>query len=59
MGSRLEYYRNLANLTRTDLALLVGVDRTVIWRYERGICRPRDKRLKSPMCWEKQWGIFF
>ena len=43
MSSRLEYYRNLANLSRIDLALLVGVDRTVIWRYEKGMCRPRDR----------------
>lgn len=43
MKNNLEYFRKEAGMTRAKLASIVGVDRTVIWRYEKGICQPRDE----------------
>lgn len=43
MGNNLEYFRKKAGITRAELASLVNVDRTLIWRYEKGLCQPRDE----------------
>lgn len=43
MGNNLEYFRKKAKITRAELASMVNVDRTLIWRYEKGICQPRDE----------------
>lgn len=43
MGNNLEYFREKAKITRAELASMVNVDRTLIWRYEKGICQPRDE----------------
>lgn len=43
MPNKLAHYRNKAGLTRKDLGDIIGVDRTLIWRYEKGKCSPRDE----------------
>lgn len=43
MTNKLAHYRNKAGLTRKALGDIVGVDRTLIWRYEKGKCKPRDE----------------
>ena len=43
MGNNLKYYREKLGMTRPQLAEAVGVDRTLIWRYEKGLCQPRDE----------------
>lgn len=41
--NKLAYYRDKAGLTRKALGDMIGVDRTLIWRYEKGKCKPRDE----------------
>lgn len=43
MDNKLAHYRDKAGLTRKDLGDIIGVDRTLIWRYEKGKCKPRDE----------------
>ncbi len=43
MKNKLKYFREKAGLTRAQLAEAIGVDRTLIWRYENNKCQPRDK----------------
>ena len=43
LANNLQYYREQAGMTRPQLAAAVGVDRTLIWRYEKGLCQPRDE----------------
>jgi len=43
MSNKLAHYRNEAGLTRKALGDIIGVDRTLIWRYEKGKCSPRDE----------------
>jgi DNA-binding XRE family transcriptional regulator len=43
MRNKLEHYRTLKGLSRSELAKAVDIDRTVVWRYEKGLARPRDE----------------
>jgi len=43
MKNKLKYFREKAGLTRAQLAETIGVDRTIIWRYENNKCQPRDE----------------
>lgn len=47
VNNNLTYFREKASLTRKDLGELVGVDRTLIWRYEKGLCQPKDETKKK------------
>lgn len=43
MVNNLKHYREKAGLTRPKLAEAIGVDRTLVWRYEKGLSQPSDK----------------
>lgn len=43
MENNLKYFREKAGLTRPQLAEAIEVDRTLVWRYEKGLCQPRDE----------------
>lgn len=40
--NNIAYYRKEVGISRKSLGDLVGVDRTIIWRYENNKCNPRD-----------------
>lgn len=41
--SRITEFRELLGISRKELAKRVGVDRTMMWRYEKGKSVPSDK----------------
>ena len=43
MPNNLEYYRKLRGISRPELARIIGIDRSLIWRYENDKTRPRDQ----------------
>jgi DNA-binding XRE family transcriptional regulator len=60
MVNKLEYFRNQAGLSRAELADLIAIDRTLVWRYEKGICQPRDEiKIKIAKVLGKTVGEFF
>ena len=44
MENNLKFYREKAGLTRPQLAKALGVDRTIVWKYEKQLLQPRDEK---------------
>jgi len=40
--NNMEIFRRALGISRNQLASCVGVDRTMIWRYEKDLSRPSD-----------------
>lgn len=41
--NRIEEFREMLGLSRPELATLVGVDRSMMWRYEKNLSIPSDR----------------
>lgn len=47
MGPQIKHYRCAKDLTVSALASLLGVHRTVVYRWESGEIRPKSDRVPS------------
>lgn len=43
MSNNLKHFREKKGFTRPQLAQAIGIDRTLVWRYEKGLTQPRDE----------------
>lgn len=41
--NKIEEFRGMLGLSRPELATLVGVDRSMMWRYEKNLSIPSDR----------------
>jgi len=41
--NRIKEFREGLGISRPELAFRVGVDRTMMWRYEKNLCTPSDR----------------
>jgi len=61
LNNNLRHYRENAGLTRSQFAEALDVDRTLVWKYEKNLCQPRDEtKIRIAQLLNKSVGeIFF